>query len=173
MGAPSGNEYWKLRNKHGRNPIYSEPTELQKKVDEYFRLMDNEYWIKEDFIKSGPDAGKIIEIRTKTPYTIGGLCEHLGVHPKYFDDYIETLENMDDKEKAKDLSEIVSRTLEKIDRQKIEGAMVGAYNPLITARILGLKDKQDITTNDKDFNVTVNLTKEEARNIAESLDNDL
>ena len=45
--------------------------------------------------------GKIIEIRTKTPYTIGGLCEHLGVHPKYFDDYIETLENMDDKEKSK------------------------------------------------------------------------
>ena len=62
---------------------------------------------------------------------------------------------------------------DRIKNQLNEGGLLNAFNPMLVARINGIKDKQDITTNDKDFNVTVNLTKEEARNIAESLDNDL
>jgi len=59
-----------------------------------------------------------------------------------------------------------------ISNQKLEGAMTGAYNPMIVARIEGLKEKTDITSNDQQI-TGITVTREEAKRIAEQLENDI
>ena len=36
MPAPKGNQFWKARSSHGRNPIYSDPEKLQDAIQQYF-----------------------------------------------------------------------------------------------------------------------------------------
>lgn len=55
---------------------------------------------------------------------------------------------------------IVTRIKEEIRNDQIEGALVGQYQQNIVARLNGLTEKQDVTTNGKDINeIKVNIVK--------------
>ncbi|HKG67813.1 MAG TPA: terminase small subunit, partial [Segetibacter sp.] len=77
-----------------------------------------------------------VEIPTARPFTLYGLCRYLGVNTKYFNDFKKTA--------SEDFSEVIRRIEEVIKMQKLEGAMVGAFNANIVARDLGLTDRQEI-----------------------------
>jgi hypothetical protein len=169
-----GNDLWGIAQQRGiigRNRIFQDPEDMQKAFDEYFEYMKKQTWKKQDFIKSGPDAGKIIELETSTPLTIHSLCLFLGVHTKYFNDFQDSLKTMKDRQKADDFSDIIARAMNVITNQKLEGAMTGAYNPMIVARIEGLKEKTDITSNDQ--TLTVQVSRDEAKKILDDLERDI
>lgn len=172
-----GNQLWKIAAANGtigRNRIFNDPTELKEKIDQYFRDTDQRFWEKEDFIKSGELAGTIIRLKTKIPYTIEGMSEFLGVNSKYIYDFENQIKEMKDRKIANDFSDVLTYAREKISRQKLEGAMCGAFNPLIVARLEGLRDRQDITSNNKDLNLTVEFkNKDEIKKISESLERDV
>ena len=132
--APQGNEYWKLRSRHGRDKIFSSSKILWRQACEYFTWCAANPWIKIDF--KGKDTEKV-EIPTARPFTLYGLCLFLGVNTKYFNDFKKTANE--------DFSEVITRIEEIIKMQKLEGAMVGAFNANIVARDLGLSDKQEIS----------------------------
>ena len=65
-------ELYKMRNPVGRPRKYT-PQELWETACKYFEWCDSHPWTKYEPIKSGADAGKLIEMQLKIPYTIEGL----------------------------------------------------------------------------------------------------
>jgi hypothetical protein len=147
MAAPSGNAFWKKRAKHGRDKLFKSPELLMQAVEEYLRYVDNSPWMNKEAIKGGEFAGQIVSIPTARPYTLSGLCLYLNCNRGYFSDFKKTC--------SKDFSEVISRIEDTIFTQQIEGALVGAFNPNLTARLNGISDKTEI---DNTGNITATVT---------------
>jgi hypothetical protein len=142
MGAPKGNQFWKLRSKHGRDRIFKDPETLKNACYEYFEYINKQVWYKKDAIKGGERAGEIIDIPVSVPYTMEGLCIFLGVNTVYFNQFERSLDP-ENKEIDKDFSKIITHVREVIRKQKLEGASIGVFNANIIARELGLTDRQE------------------------------
>jgi len=169
MGAAKGNQWWKLRAKHGRDAIFTDPNTLLEACEEYFIETDKRKWLKKEAIKSGSECGKTVDVPTETPYSLTGLCIFLDVNTQYFDDFkkSETYKN------NKDFSLVITRVEEIIDTHQFEGAVVGAFNANIIARKLGLTDKSEIDHSNKDGTMqqkTIIVTNEESKKIIEKFD---
>jgi hypothetical protein len=161
MPAPKGNQFWKLRSKHGRKKLFTTPKLLMQAATEYFQWVDNNPWIKKEQLKKptvikDKDGNQRVEtianIPTARPYTLSGLCIYLGVNSQYFIDFKESLRPKDGEKmikKNKDFSEVIHAIEEIIRTQKFEGAAVGAFNANIIARDLGMVDKKDVTSDGK------------------------
>jgi hypothetical protein len=134
MAAPEGNQFWKLRSKHGRDLIFSSPTVLWEACVEYFEATDARKWVRKDWV--GKDAHEV-ERETDTPYTLTGLFVFLDIVK-------QTWANYRDKEGFMD---IIARVEQIMYTQKFEGAAVGAFNANIISRDLGLRDASEVTVN--------------------------
>lgn len=141
-----GNQFWKLRSKHGRDKIFATPEIMLEACNEYFEHQSNQVWNKVDY--RGKDANKVL-IPTSSPFTLTGLCIFLGVNTVYFTQF--------EKDCTKDFSKVITHIREVIFTQKFEGAAIGAYNANIIARDLGLIDKKELEIPKKE------LTPEERR----------
>jgi hypothetical protein len=135
MSAPKGNQFWKLRSKHGRDKIFQTPELLWESCCEYFEATDARKWIRTEF--NGKDATEC-KVPTETPYTWTGLYLFLDIDHKTWDLYA----NRDE------FIPISTRVRNIIFTQKFEGAAVGAFNANIIARDLGLKDESNVNVND-------------------------
>ena len=142
MGAPENNKFWTLRAKHGRDAIFTDPNTLLEACYEYLEITSLRKWNKQEAIKSGDLAGTTMNLQTETPFTLTGLCIFLGVNTQYFTDFKES----ETYKKNIDFSLVITHVIEIIETQQLEGAIVGAFNPNIIARKLGLTDKTDLTT---------------------------
>jgi hypothetical protein len=140
MAYPEGNEFWKLRSKHGRDKIFKSPEAMLEACYEYFEHQSSQSWNRIDF--KGKDVEKV-KIPTPSPFTIGGLCIFLGVNSKYFNKFKDNLDRS--KQIDDDFYHTITHVQECIFKQKFEGALVGAYNPMLVARYLGISDKQEVT----------------------------
>jgi len=147
MGAAIGNNYWEFRNKHGRNHQYT-PDAIWDEAVKYFNWITLRVWNKKEAIKSGEMAGELIDIPTSTPMSIKSFCLYADISHQTFLNY----------ENNNDFVEVITRIKSIIESQQFEGATVGAYNPNIIARTLGLVDRSDITTKDKAIG-SVDVTK--------------
>lgn len=155
-GAPIGNEFWKQRSKHGRDKLFATPELMWEAACEYFEWCNKNPWIKYEAIKSGDMCGQLVEIPTVIPYTMEGLCGYLDCNKAYFSHFEAAIADKDDQQ-SKDFSNVITRIRETLYQQKFTGASVGAFNASIIARDLGLTDKQDLTTNGKDVNPTLEI----------------
>ncbi|MCD6012894.1 MAG: packaging protein [Flavipsychrobacter sp.] len=138
-----GNQFWKLRTKHGVDKLFKDPQLLWEQACEYFEATDSRKWVKDDWV--GKDAIKV-ERKNETPYTKSGLA-------LYLDCDWRTIEALKE-DTNKDFLHIITRIEQIIYTQKIEGASVGAFNPSIVARELGLAEKQEIDANVRAKNVS-------------------
>lgn len=146
MPAPKGNQFWKLRSKHGRDKLFATPELLWEEACNYFEWCDKTPIKTDEVVKSGILAGTLIKVPKKRPYTIQGLCIYLDANTEFFNQFRKEMRERTDKE-AKDFSCIINKIDEIIYQQKFEGAVVGLFNSNIIARDLGLRDKQDLTSN--------------------------
>ena len=144
QGAPKGNQFWKLRSKHGRDKLFATPELLWEAACEYFEWIDENPLIEIDYV--GKDAEKVERPHTR-PYTIQGLCLYLDCGTQFFNQFEASLKDKHD-DISIGFSLIVSRIREIIYKQKFEGAACGFYNANIIARDLGLSDKKDLTSTD-------------------------
>lgn len=133
MAAPKGNQFWKLRSKHGRDKLFETPELMWEAACEYFEWCENNPFIEIDF--RGKDLQEV-EIPKMRPFTLYGLCIFMGCSTGYFREF--------KKDCSKDFVSVVTRIEEVIYNQKYSGAASGFLNPNIIARDLGLIDKQDI-----------------------------
>jgi len=139
MAAPKGNSFWELRGKHGTDKILKSPELFLEDAYEYFRSVDENPWLKSDVLRSGEYAGTIIQIPTQRPYTIQGLCIFLGISQETFSNYSYA-------PGYEDFFGVCQHVRQIIENNQLEGATVGSYNASIIGRLLGLVDKQDITS---------------------------
>lgn len=159
MGAPTGNQFWKLRSKHGRERLFGTPELLMQAATEYFEWCDSnpEYIVEQKkgnqniklSISEDSDISDLKEVfsslvyvPTKRPYTIQGLCLYCDCNVLYINQFEESIKGKTD-ELSKDFSKIISRIREIIYNQKFIGAAVGYFNSNIIARDLELVDKRD------------------------------
>jgi hypothetical protein len=172
MGAPKENQFWKLRSKHGRDRLFDSPELLWEAATEYFEWCDEHPYLKQEQKKGNvivpkgerltPEEFKetvkpIVELPTERPYTMQGLCLYLNCGINYFNQFEESLKGKNDS-RSKDFSLTITRIRETIQDQQVGGGLIGAYNPMLTARILGLTDKQDITSNGDSIALNVNVS---------------
>jgi len=160
-GAPKGNQFWKLRAKHGRDKLFKTPELFWDACAEYFQWCDDNPFYKAEQSRAGkskkePSIGSegitevdtgLIDIPVMRPYTIQGLCIYLDTNAHYFKEFEDGLKGKEDK-LSKDFSVIVKRVREIIYNQKFSGAASGFFNPSIIARDLGLSEKSEITGKD-------------------------
>lgn len=136
MAAPKGNQFWKLRSKHGREKIFTTPEILWEAATEYFAWCDKHPWMRSEAVKGGVNSGKVVEAPVSRPYTLTGLCLYLDVSSNYFRNFKG--------EASEEFMTVITRIEEIIYTQKFEGAAVGAFNANIIARDLGLADKKEL-----------------------------
>lgn len=106
----------------------------------YFQGEGEDTMIKKDFIRSGEQAGKIIEMTTTRPFSWTSLDMFLlyhGICTSIFD----IRNNRDDR--YPEFAEVIERIGHIIYEQKYDGAAIGAYNPQLVIRDLGLAEKVD------------------------------
>ena len=159
MGAPIGNQYWKLRSKHGRDKIFSTPAIMWEAAIEYFQSVDNSKYGKNELLKSGELAGESKPNMVDRPYQIGNLCLFLHVNEKYFNRFEDEIRGKED-DISKDYCEVIACIRDVIKYQKLEGAMMGVFESRIVAQIEGLKDRMEVEqTNPEQINISIDGTK--------------
>src|SRR5690606_5967831 len=131
MAAPKGNQFWKLRSKHGRDKIFSSPEMLWEAACEYFDHSDNNPLSAIDF--RGKDVQEVA-IHKMRAYTRDGLETFLCV---------DSLREYKKNPSYKDFFHVISRIEKIMYNQKFQGAAAGMLNPNIIARDLGLSDKTE------------------------------
>ena len=115
MSATIGNQWWKLRAKHGREKIFANPDLLWESACEYFEATEKRKWVKKDWV--GKDA-EMVYREADTPFTITGLCTFLGID-------LITWGNYKTNENYKDFFNIITHIEQIIYTQKFEGAVNG------------------------------------------------
>jgi len=155
-----GNSFWKARSSHGRNPIFKNPDQLWDACVQYFEWVEaNPLSEKKLFSFQGfVHSGQIEKIRAMT---IEGLCIFLGISDNTWLNY----------RKKDDFLRIISDVEKVIRTQKFEGAAADLLNSNIIARDLGLKDKQDHSSEDGSMS-TQPLTKKQKEILDKTLDNE-
>lgn len=151
MSAPKGNNFWTKRAKHGRDTIFSDPEAMQSAAYEYFVYESKQVQKRQEAIKGGEFAGQLVAVTINNPFTLFGLCIFLGVNTRYFNDFEEKLKNDKLREDLtpqqleinKDFSYVVTHIRDVIDKQKIDGALVGIYNAGLTSKLTGLIDRTE------------------------------
>lgn len=133
MSAPLGNQFWKIRSKHGRDKLFSSPQILWDACCEYFEWCEENPLIEVDY--RGKDADKVF-IPKMRAFTVQGLCIFLECNTKYFNDL----------KHDKDFSEIIDRIYDTLYNQKFTGAAAGFLNANIISRDLGLQDRVEQKT---------------------------
>jgi hypothetical protein len=131
--APKGNEFWKLRSKHGRDKIFETPEILEEAVNEYFEETSSRKWTRKDWV--GKDAESVTR-EFETPFTLSGLYVFLQIDESTWNLY----------RKREGFIGVVTRTEQIIRTHQIEGGMVGHFSQNLTARLNNLKEQTDITT---------------------------
>lgn len=152
MGAPKGNEFWKIRSSHGRKPIFPDSDKLWEACCEYFQWVeDNPLWEEKLFCYQGEVIkDRINKIRAMT---ISGLCLFLDIDKETWTNYRNN----------KDFFGVTKAVEQVIYNQKFAGASADLLNANIIARDLGLKDKAEVdnTSSDRSMSPNKELSDEE------------
>ena len=140
MAAPEGNQFWKLRSKHGRDKLFSSPEELWNAACDYFKDCEENPFIeiKPMVVSAGNNTGSSVEmvpVPKIRPFTWDGLEIFLD---------IDRLRHYKTDTNYQDFLPVIERIGKIIYNQKFSGAASGFFNANIIARDLGLADKKDV-----------------------------
>lgn len=135
MAAPLGNQFWKLRSKHGRDKLFATPELLWEAACEYFEWCDNNPLPETDF--RGRDALEVT-IPKMRAYTLKGLCLYMDASEDYWKEFRSNC-----KQTAKEFLPVITRIEEIVYTQKFTGAAAGLLNANLISRELGLADKME------------------------------
>ena len=135
MAAPTGNQFWNRRNKHGRERLFESADLMWEAACEYFQWCVDNPLISIEYY--GKDAIQC-EVPKVRAFTMHGLCLYLDCNTAYFRQFKSNLKETDN-----DFSTVITRIEETVYNQKFEHAAAGFLNANIISRDLGLTDKSE------------------------------
>lgn len=155
----TGNKFWQLRSKHGRDKIFNDATVLTEEAFKYFDWCDRHPWEKTELVKYQGYASEA-EIPLGRPYSMDGLTYFLGVSGAYFRAAKVNLKNKIESKKAtpeeENLLEAIYLIEQVVRTQNIEGAAVGVFSANLVARIHNIAENvNNNNTGDAVLRVTV------------------
>jgi hypothetical protein len=121
-----GNQFYKLASFTGRPKLFDTPADLLAAAFDYFDWVENNPLIK--YGVYGNDA-KIIGVPKMRAMSLEGLCCHIGVC------------NLRRYKQNADFAHVCELIYNAIYVHNLDGALVGALNPCIVARVLGLRER--------------------------------
>lgn len=133
MAAPKGNQFWKARSSHGRNPIFPDSETLWNACLEYFDWAEKNPLLEEKVFHAQGEITRA-NVKKQRILTKIGLCNFLDISDTGWLNYSE----------REDFVTVCARAEKIIRQQGMEGAAGGLLEPGITARILGLADKKEV-----------------------------
>ena len=142
MDERKGNQFWKLRSKHGRDKLFKTPQLLWDAACDYFEWCD-ENPLLEDKVFHAQGLITHAEVTKIRAYTLGGLCLYLKCSSAYF----RAFKSTSGAEKNNDFITVIEEIEETIYNQKFTAAAADLLNPNIIARDLGLADKKESIVN--------------------------
>jgi hypothetical protein len=129
MAFAEGNQFWKLRMKHGRDAVIQSPQMLLDNFDEYCQWIQENPLIEKDWV--GKDAN-MVERERMRPITKQGFAASCGLS--------EWKRISELKKKSDDFHQVVTHIESIIAAYNITGASAGMLNPNIIARIESLAE---------------------------------
>ncbi len=128
-------EHWH-RLQSGRITTFTTPEMMMESLYEYCKWSKENPIVIRKVLTSGKEAGKEVLITKTRPYSIQAFCLGCGILPEYLRDLTKT--------KAKDSKwYLAAVTIVNVIRtQNIEYAMIDEFNPIFTAKILGLEKEE-------------------------------
>jgi len=160
--APKGNQFWKLRSKHGRDKLFASPSLLWQAACEYFQWCEEHPLYEEKgFAFQGiVTKEKFAKMRAMT---LAGLCFYLRCNEAYFRTFKSQLP-----ENEKDFNTVITDIEKIIYTQKFEGAAADLLNANIIARDLGLHEKTDLEL-DLPSTLNISVTSKKAERLIKKL----
>ena len=149
MAAPTGNFYWKMRTKSGRDKLFKSPAALLNACLQYFKWCESNPIGQQDW--KGKDATPVT-IEHPRPFIWSGLCIYLGCNRTYFNDFKDRLKakgELSEVSEDKDFSDVIAYIEDIMHNQKFSLAAAGLLKENIISRELGLADKQQVEANVK------------------------
>jgi hypothetical protein len=141
MPAPKGNQFWKLRSKHGRDKLFATPALLWEAACSYFQWCeDNPLYEVKGFAFQGTVTKE--NFPKMRAMTLSGLCFYLHCNEAYFRTFKAQLP-----EGEEDFNTVIKEIETVIYNQKFQGAAADLLNANIIARDLGLSDKSTVEQN--------------------------
>lgn len=129
MAAKKGNQYWRLRSKHGRNKIHT-PETLLSSAYEYFEVVKENPFEVDKILGNGDHINQ----KVQRPFTLGSFVVYANITTETFSNYRE----------LKDFFGVTKEIDQIIYNNKFEGASAGLFKENIIARDLGLADKKEL-----------------------------
>lgn len=164
MAAPKGNQFWKIRSKHGRDKLFESPELLLQSAYEYFEWCTENPWITTKNTSSSSticSSNTTEEKPTARPFSKGGFYIYIGCSTSWFNEFKRTAN--------KDFLLVLEEIENIIETQQWEGAVIGTFKENIIARTLGLKEQ---TENNNINHNSKPLTLEELKKRSKELDNE-
>jgi hypothetical protein len=147
MAAPKGNQFWKLRSKHGRDKLFATPELLWEAACEYFQWVeDNPLYETKAFAYQGTVKKEVLP--KMRAMLMDQLCFYLHCNEAYFRQFKASLP-----EGEKDFSTVIADIEKTIYVYKFQGAAADLLNANIIARDLGLTERSDITSDGEKINI--------------------
>lgn len=131
MAAPLGNQFWKIRSKHGRDKLFKTPELLMEAANEYFEWCDKNPIVSTK--TTNTDKGFSQEEKpVQRPYSKGGFFIYIQCSDTWLTEFKKTA--------SIDFLKVIQEIENIIYTQQWDGATVGSFNANIIARTLGLSE---------------------------------
>jgi hypothetical protein len=155
----TGNQFWKLRTKVGRDKLFADPELLMEEACLYFDWCDRNPMHRVELVKHQGEANQV-NVPLGRAYTMDGLTLYLGVTGSYFRTAMGNLRTKIEAGRATGQEVELLATMERIQQtcrdQNVAGAAVGIFKEGLVARIHGIADKiENHNTGDAVIRVSV------------------
>lgn len=125
------------------------PSQVWEYAKAYLDYANGEKWTQSEVIKGGVKAGTVVNVPVSNPLTLQSFRVFAGIGARTFARYLGDYVDAKDVEGSHEpYYEIANFIRDIIQADQIEGAMVGAYDPRITATVVGLAEKKEVTGKD-------------------------
>ena len=141
-----------------RSKLFTDPVELQKKIDSYFEFKKTDFDYKFDVVKSGIEAGKELQIKVQRPVFIHDFCVYCGILVGQFNYYkkqyeekkdsiIEKIDNSEELTANEQCLVLLARVYDKISGEIITAGLTNRVDPGLAKVLTGLQDTVNIQQN--------------------------
>lgn len=139
-----GIEAMKEERRSGRPRKIKTPEEMWALACEYFASVDANPLMATDVVRGGKEAGRVVEIPKKRPYSWAGFETFLAVRKGMMSSGV--IEYRTNRHGAYDIfSEVIRAINQAMYENKFDGATSGLFNPAVVIRDLGMQDRSEVT----------------------------
>ena len=127
--------------------------QFKQKFEDYKTWLEGEKFLRPELIKSGEQAGKVINVEIQSPPDQISFCLFCDIDKQTFYNYCSE----ESKENNKQLFDIATRVKDWISSKQIRGAISNQYNSAIVARLTGLSDNVNVNHSGESQSVNINI----------------